>query len=142
MKKLLIVTLLLITVGLNAQTRCVDLDGISIPCKEDTIRIPFHAAKQIAKDLLIGDSAKAILYQVKQELNLTTQISLHKDTIISDYKSKDSLYEDRLREKDVKFTIMETHANQLEHQNTILKRVIKGTIVGAGILVLLVSILK
>lgn len=144
MKKLFLGTLLLIgSLTLNAQTFfCVDLNGQTVPCKEDTVKIPFHAAKQIAKDLLIGDSTKAVLYQVKQELNLTTKASLQKDTVINNYKTKGLLYEDRLREKDVKFTVMETRANQLEHQNTILKRVIKGTIVGAGILVLLVSILK
>jgi hypothetical protein len=142
MKQLLIVTLLLITVGLNAQTRCVDLDGRSIPCKEDTVKIPFHAAKQIAKDLVVGDSAKAVLYQVKQELNLTTKISLQKDTIITKCKDKNTLYEDRLREKDVKFTVMETRANQLEHDNTILKRITKGIVIGASVVIALVLTLK
>jgi hypothetical protein len=142
MKKLLTVTLLLITVGLNAQIRCVDLDGQTVPCKEDTVRIPFHAAKQIAKDLLIGDSTKAVLYQLKQELNLTTKISLQKDTIITKCKDKNTLYEDRLREKDVKFTVMETRANQLEHDNTILKRITKGVIIGASVVIALVLTLK
>jgi len=142
MKKLLIVILLLITVGLNAQTRCVDLDGQTVPCKEDTVRIPFHAAKQIAKDLLIGDSTKAVLYQLKQELALTTQISLHKDTIISDYKSKDSIYENRLTQKDIKFNIEKSYADKLQLQNTILKRVTKGVIIGASVVIALVLTLK
>jgi hypothetical protein len=142
MKKLLIVTLLFIIVDLNAQTRCLDLSGKSIPCKEDTIKIPFHVAKQIAKDLIVGDSTKAVLYQVKQELNLTTKISFQKDTIITKCKDKNTLYEDRLREKDVKFTVMETRANQLEHDNTILKRVTKGVLIGASAIIILLSILK
>jgi hypothetical protein len=131
MKKLLLVILVLASLNVSAQKQ-----------QEDTIKIPFHAAKQIAKDLVVGDSTKAVLLQTKKELDLTNQANLHKDTIITSLKTKDEYYEDRLRQKDVKFTIEETYANQLAHQNKILKHILKGTLLGASTLIIILSILK
>ena len=134
--------LLFITVGLNAQRSCLDLSGKIVPCKEDTIKIPFHAAKQIAKDLVIGDSAKSVLIQIQKELDLTIEASTQKDTVIANYKIKDSLYEDRLIKKDVKFNIEKIYADRLQQQNTILKRIAKGITLGASVVIGLLILLK
>ena len=60
---------------------------------QDTIKIPTPVAKQIAKELAICDSLKAVHELTVTQLALTEQKVIFKDSIIGKYENKDSLHQ-------------------------------------------------
>lgn len=88
---------------------------------QDTIKIPTPVAKQIVKDLVTGDSAKAELKLVTNQISLLEQKILLKDSIISGHVQKGILYEDRIKNEQAKFAAQSTWINVLKKENKKLK---------------------
>ena len=106
MKQLLLILFLILSVTLKSQT---------------TINIPAPVAKNIAKELVGCDSAKAILKLTEEQLLLTEQKVTLKDSIISGYVQKDFLYEERIKNEQAKFDIQKNQIDDLKKQNRKLK---------------------
>ena len=88
---------------------------------QDTIKIPVPAARQIAKDLVICDSIKAIHELTKEQLILTDDKVVLKDSIISSYRVKCSMYDTMLINEKEKFAVQGQWINELHKQNKTLK---------------------
>lgn len=88
---------------------------------QDTIHIPTLVAKQIAKELVGCDSAKAILELTKEQLTLTENKVVLKDSIISGYVQKGIMYEERIKNEQLKFDTQGKWVDQLRKQNKKLK---------------------
>jgi len=84
---------------------------------QDTIHIPTPVAKQIAKELVGCDSAKAILELTKEQLTLTEQKVTLKDSIISGHVQKGIMYEERIKNEQLKFDTQGKWVDQLRKQN-------------------------
>ena len=106
MKKLLIIILLTLPLLAKAQ-RVPEYDSLGnlTYYVEDTIELPLSVAKQVAKDLVICDSTKAILELTKEQLSLTEQKVVLKDSIINDNINKGLLYEEHIKNEQDKFKI-------------------------------------
>jgi len=104
---------------------------------QDTIKIPAPVAKQIVLDLISGDSAKAELDLVQQQLTLTSKVIVLKDSIISNYIQKCDIYDKRIINEQAKFNTQGLYVNQLEKNNKKLKtkliftKILSGVIVGS-----------
>jgi len=92
---------------------------------QDGITFPIPVAKQIAKDLTSCDSLGLVNELTKTELKYTQQKSLYKDSIITNFKSKGLLYEERINNEQEKFKIQGVYVNTLEKQNKRLKITVK-----------------
>lgn len=101
-------------------TIIISISFLSIKA-QDTIKIPTPVAKQIVRDLILGDSAKTELILTKSQLNLTEQKVTLKDTIISLYNQKDIMYEERIKNEQVKFDTQGIWIKDLQKQNKKLK---------------------
>ena len=88
---------------------------------QDTIKIPTSIAKQIAKELIGCDSVKAVHELTKEQLTLTEQKVTLKDNIISGYIQKDTMYEQRIINEQLKFGIQGKFVKDLQKQNKRLK---------------------
>ena len=122
MKKLII--LLLITLPLLTKAQ------------EDTIKLPASVAKKIVKDLVSGDSAKAILELTKQQLTATEQKVTIEDSIISVYKLKSVNYQanidtqkERVAEWEKQYKILAKDNRKLRSKLT-FTRIVAGAIIG------------
>ena len=62
----------------------------------DAICMPTEVAKQIAEDLITGDSAKAMLALTEEELNITKEKLSFKDSLILTAKLKEINLNDQL----------------------------------------------
>jgi len=107
MKYILIILMLLPIFG-NAQT-------------QDTVHIPVYVAKQIVKDLVSGDSAKAELKLANEHIDLMHQKINLKDSIISGHVQKGLMYEDRIKNELLKFDAQQLWVDQLRKDNKKLK---------------------
>ena len=63
----------------------------------DAICMPTDVAKQIAQDLIVGDSAKAMLALTEEELTITKEKLSFKDSLILTAKLKEINLNDQLR---------------------------------------------
>ncbi len=99
---------------------------------------PIPVVKQITKDLLSGDSAKAQLKLTEQQLAETEKIVEKKDSIISIMKLNEENYNTIITAQNDKYLILETHTKQLEWDLKKLKVKNKFTSIlsGSAILVL------
>jgi len=88
---------------------------------QDTIKIPTPIARQIAKDLTICDSTKAVLELTKEQLTLTEDKVVLKDSIISNHVQKSIIYEERIKNEQLKFDTQGKWVDQLRKQNKKLK---------------------
>ena len=84
---------------------------------QDTIHIPTPIAKQVAKDLVSGDSAKAVLELTKEQLTLTEDKVVLKDSIISNHVQKSIIYEERIKNEQLKFDTQANWVKDLQKQN-------------------------
>ena len=88
---------------------------------QDTIHLPYPVAKQIAKDLVSCDSTKAVLELTKEQLNLTENKVYLKDLTIDMYVNKGVMYEERIKNEQLKFDTQGKWVDQLRKQNKKLK---------------------
>jgi hypothetical protein len=89
--------------------------------QQDTIKIPAPVAKQIVKDLVSGDSAKAELKLCNDNVTLLTQKVILKDSIIAGHVQKSILYEERIKNEQAKFDAQGLWVKDLQKQNKKLK---------------------
>jgi hypothetical protein len=88
---------------------------------QDTIKIPSPVAKQIVKDLISGDSAKTELKLTNEQLTLLNQKISLKDSIISGHVQKGIMYEERIKNEQLKFDTQQKWVDQLRKDNKKLK---------------------
>jgi hypothetical protein len=94
--------------------------------------------KQITKDLLSGDSAKAQLKLTEQQLYKTENIVEKKNSVISIMRVKEENYNTIILAQNEKYSILENHTKQLEWDLKKLKVKNKFTSIlsGSAILIL------
>ena len=109
--------------------------------KEKVKCFPVHVAKQIAKDLLKGDSAMAELKLVNEQLVKTEEKVSLKDSVISTMVTKEKNYISIIDAQDKKYTVMEDYSKKLEFQLKKEKVKNKFTSILSGITVLFLSAL-
>ena len=102
---------------------------------------PIPIVKQITKDLLSGDSAKAQLKLTEQQLAETEKIVEKKDSIISTMKLNEENYNTIITAQNEKYLILETHTKQLEWDLKKLKVKNKFTSILSGSAILILSTL-
>lgn len=88
---------------------------------QDTIKIPTPVAKQIVKDLVSGDSAKTELKLSTENITLLEKKIILKDSIISGHIQKGIMYEDRIKNEQLKFETQQKWIADLRKQNKKLK---------------------
>ena len=88
---------------------------------QDTIRIPAPIAKLIVKDLVSGDSAKAELKLSTITISLLESKVTLKDSIISGHVQKGIMYEERIKNEQLKFDTQGLWVKDLQKQNKKLK---------------------
>lgn len=88
---------------------------------QDTVKIPAPVAKLIVKDLISGDSAKAELKLAVEHINLLDTKLILKDSIISGHVQKGLLYEERIKNEQLKFDAQQKWVDQLRKDNKKLK---------------------
>jgi hypothetical protein len=88
---------------------------------QDTVKIPVHVAKQIVKDLVSGDSAKAELKLTNEHVTLLKSKIVLKDSIISGHKQQLVLCEERVVNEVKKFDAQGLWVKQLQKENKKLK---------------------
>jgi hypothetical protein len=106
--------------------------------KESVKCFPIPIVKQITKDLLSGDSAKAQLKLTEQQLYKTENIVEMKDSVISIMRVKEENYNTIILAQNEKYSILENHTKQLEWDLKKLKVKNKFTSIlsGSAILIL------
>jgi hypothetical protein len=87
----------------------------------DTIKIPTHAARQIAKDLVSCDSLKAVHTLAVQQLILTERKVDVQSNIIKSHEDKGIMYEQRIEAEQGKYKVMNDWVNDLRKQNKKLR---------------------
>ena len=75
---------------------------------------PIPVVKQITKDLLSGDSAKAQLKLTEQQLLETETKVVMKDSVISLLRTKENNYQTIIGVQDQKYSILENHTKKIE----------------------------
>ena len=104
---------------------------------QDTVKIPAPVAKQIVKDLIGGDSAKAELKLANEQIVLLNQKVVLKDSIISGHVQKGIMYEERIKNEQLKFETQGLWVKDLQKENKKLKtkltftKIISGVFVGS-----------
>ena len=89
--------------------------------QQDIIKIPSPVAKLIVKDLVSGDSAKAELKLCNENITLLEKKVTLKDSIISGHVQKGMLYEERIKNEQLKFDAQQLWVDQLRKDNKKLK---------------------
>jgi CRISPR/Cas system CMR subunit Cmr4 (Cas7 group RAMP superfamily) len=117
----LFILLFLPLFGKSQQIPTYDSLGNVTYYTEDTIKLPYSVAKQVAKDLVSGDSAKAVLELTKEQLTLTEDKVVLKDSIISNHVQKGIMYEERIKNEQLKFETQGKWVDELRKQNKTLK---------------------
>ena len=100
--------------------------------------LPVPVFKQIAKDLLAGDQAKAELKVVNEQLVKTEEKVVLKDSVINTMKIKETNYVKIIDVQNEKYGVLEGYSKKLEWD--LKKEKVKGkfkSIVGTGVVVIL-----
>ena len=106
--------------------------------KEKLKCFPVHVAKQIAKDLLKGDSAMAELKLANEQLAKTEEKVSLKDSVISTMVIQKENYITIIDAQDKKYAVMENYSKKLEFQlkKEKVKNKFTSILSGAAVLVL------
>jgi hypothetical protein len=134
MKRLIVLTTIL-SLSLTAFSQTDTNNKEKVKC------FPVHVAKQIAKDLLKGDSAMAELKLVNEQLVKTEEKVLLKDSVISTMVTKEKNYISIIDAQDKKYTVMEDYSKKLEFQLKKEKVKNKFTSILSGVAVLVLGTL-
>ena len=121
MKKLLLFILLSIPVLVKSQTVTYNSARNVNYMVVDTIKLPYLVAKQITLDLISGDSAKAELKLTNENVTLLEKKVTLKDSIISGHVQKGIMYEERIKNEQLKFDAQGLWVKDLQKQNKKLK---------------------
>ena len=121
MKKLLLFILLSIPVLVKSQTVTYNSARNVNYMVVDTIKLPYPVAKQITLDLISGDSAKAELKLTNENVTLLEKKVTLKDSIISGHVQKGIMYEERIKNEQLKFDTQGLWVKDLQKQNKKLK---------------------
>jgi hypothetical protein len=89
--------------------------------QKDTIKLPTSVAKTVAKELTSCDSIKAVHKLTVQQLLLTEQKVVLKDSIINEHVKKGIMYESIVRNNGTQLDIMDRWAQELRKDNKKLK---------------------
>jgi hypothetical protein len=103
---------------------------------------PIPIVKQITKDLMSGDSAKAVLKLTEQQLLETENKVIMKDSVITMLRDKESNYIKMLDAQNQKYSILEDHTKKVEWD--LKKEKVKNkfkSILGGGALIALTFLL-
>jgi len=117
MIKLLLIVLLSIPVLVKSQTVTYDSARNVNYTVVDTIKLPYPVAKQITLDLISGDSAKAELKLTNENVTLLEKKVTLKDSIISGHVQKGIMYEERIKNEQLKFDAQGLWVKDLQKQN-------------------------
>jgi hypothetical protein len=122
MKQILIILLTVLSLSSKAQEKPFydSLGNLYYPT-EDTIKIPFTVAKKVARELVSCDSAKAILELTKEQLSLTENKVVLKDSIIANHVKKEDVYKQVITNQEDKFKLQGEWVSELRNQNRKLK---------------------
>ena len=122
MKKLFIILTCILPILTKAQhTPTYDSLGNVTYYVEDTIKLPYSVAKTVAKELISCDSAKAILELTKEQLILTENKVILKDSIIVNHIKKEDIFKQVITNQDQKFELQGQWVSELRSQNKKLK---------------------
>jgi hypothetical protein len=132
MKRLIVLTTIL-SLSLTAFSQTDTNNKEKVKC------FPVHVAKQIAKDLLKGDSAMAELKLVNEQLVKTEEKVSLKDSVISTMVTKEKNYISIIDAQDKKYTVMEDYSKKLELQLKKEKVKNKFTSILSGVAVLVLG---
>lgn len=102
---------------------------------------PVPVAKQIAKDLLRGDSAIAELKLVNEQLTKTEEKLVLKDSVIATMQIKEQNYVSIIDAQNQKYKVMEDYSKKLEFQLKKEKVKNKFTSIISGVAVLVLGTL-
>jgi hypothetical protein len=102
---------------------------------------PVPVAKQIAKDLLRGDSAIAELKLVNEQLTKTEEKLVLKDSVIATMQIKEQNYTSIIDAQNQKYKVMEDYSKKLEFQLKKEKVKNKFTSIISGVAVLVLGTL-
>jgi len=81
---------------------------------------PVPIVRLITKDLLSGDSAKALLKLTEQQLDSTIRKTYIQDSIIGTYKQKEENFNSIIKIEREKFGTLQSYTNKIEKKNKIL----------------------
>jgi hypothetical protein len=87
----------------------------------DTIKIPTPVAKQIAKELVSYDSLKAVHVLTEEKSSLLELKVSFQDSIIAGHVQKGIMYEERIKNEQLKFETQGLWIKDLQKQNKKLK---------------------
>jgi len=93
------------------------MSSIAFSQKDTAIPVkwfPITIVKEIAKDLLIGDSAKALLKLTEEQLIQTENKVALKDSVIFQMESKEKNYMIIIDAERSKYVILEDHTKKVE----------------------------
>jgi hypothetical protein len=119
--KYLLILLFLPLFGKSQTTPTYDSLGNVTYYTEDTIKLPFSVAKKVTRELISCDSTKAILTLTKEQLSLTENKVVLKDSIISNYIKKEDVYKQVITNQEQKFELQGQWVSELRSQNRKLK---------------------
>lgn len=105
------------------------------------IRIPYYAAKNIAKDLIKLDSSVELLKLTEQKLNLTESKVKAKDSIIKVFSIKESNYLSIIELEKYSTKLYKNQYNILQKENNKIKAKIKINNIIGGLAFSIVTIL-
>lgn len=108
----------------------------------NTKTFPLPVVRQMMKDLLSGDSAKAQLVLTEKQLLETEKKVVLKDSIISILREKETNYVSIINSEKQKFDIVERYSKKLEFD--LKKEKVKNkfkSIVGTGVIAVLTILL-
>jgi len=75
---------------------------------------PIPVVKLIVKDLLSGDSAKALLKLTEEQLDSTTRKTYMQDSVIGTYREKEKNFNTIIGFERDKFSTLQTYTNKIE----------------------------
>jgi len=103
-----------------------------------TKSFPIPVVRLIVKDLLVGDSAKALLKVTENQLILTEKKVVLKDSVITKMSEKEKNYLEIIDMKDKKYDVIENYSKKIERD--LKKEKVKGkfkSIIGTGVIAVL-----
>jgi hypothetical protein len=102
MKKLIVLLVFILPFTLKAQQK---------------VTITPETAQRLTQMIQSCDSTKEVLNLTKQQLKLTQKKVVLKDSIISQYVVKDSIYQEMLHNEEIRYMAQSELVNDLQKQN-------------------------